>query len=258
MKTLWLTSLSSSEDPPKQFAGQMRKYGFDVKGHFWRDDLQKAAWVGAREELIDSNTLLWAIIANHEELLAPDTLYGLSLLTISVQAQRGLHFPIVILATQDDLIPSDQLSTPLKGSDVIRFSDAGLGAKIVAKAHTPPKALTSEYALDVIANEQIGQWFEVRPTQSTWPGVMFGVAGAKILFHAVGPKCQLPSKTVLNYPMEGLKLEMGEKEYVAWATQNELNAETSYYVKVEGFPESILFGPYSTEESADVFTLKLK
>jgi hypothetical protein len=112
--------------------------------------------------------------------------------------------------------------------------------------------------LDIIANERIGQWFEVRPTQSTWPGVMFGVAGAKILFHAVGPKGQLPSKTVLNYPMEGLKLEMGEKEYIAWATQNELNAETSYYVKVEGFPDSILFGPYSSEESADVFTLKLK
>jgi hypothetical protein len=87
---------------------------------------------------------------------------------------------------------------------------------------------------------------------------MFGVAGAEITFHAVGPTGSLPPKTVLNYPMQGLKLEMGGKEYLAWAAQNELNAETSYFVKVEGYPESILFGPYSTEQEANVFVVGLK
>ena len=87
---------------------------------------------------------------------------------------------------------------------------------------------------------------------------MFGVTVADITFQAVGPSGSLPTKTVLNYPMQGLKLEMGGKEYTAWATQNELNSETSYYVKVDGFPESILFGPYSPEEEADVFVIRLK
>ena len=112
--------------------------------------------------------------------------------------------------------------------------------------------------MDILGNEQIGQWFEVRPAQGSWPGVMFGVAGAEIAFHGVGPAGSLPSKTILNYPMQGLKLEMGKKAYLAWAAQNELNAETSYFVKVEGYPESILFGPYSTEQEADVFVLGLK
>jgi len=58
--------------------------------------------------------------------------------------------------------------------------------------------------------------------------------------------------------MKGLKLDLGEKEYIAWAAQNELNPETSYFIKVDGFPESILFGPYSTEEAADVFVIDLK
>ena len=58
--------------------------------------------------------------------------------------------------------------------------------------------------------------------------------------------------------MQGLKLEMGDKEYTAWATQNELNAETSYFAKVEGYPDSILFGPFSTEAEADVFMVRLK
>ena len=137
-------------------------------------------------------------------------------------------------------------------------SNAGLGAKLVARVHKPAKPLSSEYHMDVYGNEQIGQWFEVRPAKSAWPGAMFGVAGAEIAFHAVGPTGSLPSKTTLNYPMQGLKLEMGDKEYTAWAAQNELNAETSYFVKVAGFPESIVFGPFSTEEAADVFVVRLK
>jgi hypothetical protein len=237
---------------------QMKTYGLEVQGHFWKDDLAKMAWMAARESLVDSKISLWGILGSDEELRAPDTLYGLSLLAITAQAQRGLHFPITILQTRGDLISTEQLSTPLKGTDVLSASDSGLGAKLSARVHKQPKPISAEYHLDILGNEQIGQWLEVRPAQGSWPGVMFGVAGAEIAFHAVGPTGSLPPKTVLNYPMQGLKLEMGGKEYLAWAAQNELNAETSYFVKVEGYPESILFGPYSTEQEADFFVLGLK
>ena len=258
MKTIWLTSIGSSQEPVKQLMSQMKTYGIEVQGHFWKDDLKKMAWMAARENLLDTNVSMWGIVGSDEELLIPDTLYGLSLLAITVQAQRGLHFPIMILQTQGELVSSEQLSTPLKGADVLSVSGGGIEAKLVAKVHAPPKPVSAEYYLDMYGNEQIGQWFEVRPAQSSWPGVMFGVTGAEIAFHAVGPAGSLPSKTTLNYPMQGLKLEMGDKEYTAWATQNELNAETSYFVKVEGYPDSIVFGPYSTEKAADVFMVRLK
>ena len=60
--------------------------------------------------------------------------------------------------------------------------------------------------------------------------------------------------------MEGLRLDLREKEYIAWAVQNKLNAETSYFVKVEGFPESILFGPVPAEgaDEVDVHVIQLK
>ncbi|MFX1555367.1 MAG: hypothetical protein ACFFBV_15695 [Promethearchaeota archaeon] len=258
MKTIWVTSLGTSQDPVKQLMSQMKTYGLEVQGHFWKDDLAKMAWMAARESLVDSKISLWGILGSDEELRAPDTLYGLSLLAITAQAQRGLHFPITILQTREDLISTEHLSTPLKGTDVLSASDSGLGAKLAARVHKPSKPISAEYHLDILGNEQIGQWFEVRPAQGSWPGVMFGVAGAEIAFHGVGPAGSLPSKTVLNYPMQGLKLEMGKKEYLTWAAQNELNAETSYFVKVQGYPESILFGPYSTEQEADVFVLGLK
>jgi hypothetical protein len=197
-------------------------------------------------------------LGSNDELLAADTLYGLSLLAITAQAQRGLHFPIMILQTQGESISSEQLSTPLQGVEVMSAADAGLGAKLVARVHKPAKPASAEYHLDIYGNEQIDQWFEVRPANSKWPGVMFGVSGAEITFHAVGPSGSLPAKTVLNYPMQGLKLEMGGNEYSAWAARNELDVEISYYVKVEGYPESIVFGPYATEEAADVYVVTLK
>jgi hypothetical protein len=258
MKTIWLTSLGSSKDAVHRLMSQMKSYGLEVDGHFWKDDLKKVAWMAARDNLIDSKIALWAILGSNEDLINPDIRYGLSLLAITAQAKIGLGFPIIVLQTEGEPVPPDSLTTPLKGVDVLPSSSATLGAKLVAKVHTSPKKISPEYYIDVYGNEQIGQWFEIRPAGSNWPGAMFGVDSGEIAFHAVGPFGKLPSKSVLNYPMEGLKLNLGNKEYTAWAAQNELNPETSYFVKVDGFPESILFGPYSTEEAADVYVIKLK
>ena len=87
---------------------------------------------------------------------------------------------------------------------------------------------------------------------------MLGVSGADITFHGVGPKGSLPSRSVLNYPMKGLKVNLGDKEYVAWAVQNELDGGSSYFVKVDGCPESLLFGPYASEKEAEVHVVTLK
>ncbi|UCH06587.1 MAG: hypothetical protein JSV55_10795, partial [Deltaproteobacteria bacterium] len=172
MKTIWVTSLGSSQEPVKQLMSQMKTYGLEVQGHFWRDDLKKMAWMAAREDLLDKNVSMWGILGSDEELLAPDTLYGVSLLAITVQAQRGLQVPITILQTPGKAFSPERLTTPLKGVDVMPAAGAGMGAKLVAKVHAPPKSLSAEYHLDLYGNEQIGQWFEVRPTQSSWPGAM--------------------------------------------------------------------------------------
>ncbi|MBC2714099.1 MAG: hypothetical protein HF978_02215 [Desulfobacteraceae bacterium] len=258
MKQIWLTSLGSSQDPITSLMSTLKTYGLDVQGHFWKDDLKNMAWMAPIENLADPKIPFWTILASDNELRNPDIRYGLCLTALSIQAKKGIHFPIIILQTQSDLIDKDQLPTPLKGADILSASDPGLGAKLVAKAHTSPKPESSEYHMDIHGNEQIGQWFEVRPAKTSWPGIMFGVTDAEISFQAAGPAGCLPDKSVLNYPVQGLKLKLGETEYTAWATQNALNDETSYFVKVDGFPKSIIFGPYSEKEAADVYVLDLK
>jgi len=258
MKTVWLSSLVSSEDTVKNLFSQLKTYGLEVKGHFWEDDLGKMAWSKPREELIKPDVALWLILASPENLANPSIRYGLSLLTITLQAKRGYVFPILILLTQGEVPSPETLPTPLKGFDFLSLTDPGMAAKLVAKVHATFKEIISEYRLDVYGNPQIGQWFEIGPENTSWPGAMFGVAGGEIAFHAVGPKGSLPDQSVLHYPLKGLKLSLGDKEYSAWAAQNELNSQTSYFVKVNGLPDSIILGPYSTQEEGEVYVVKTK
>lgn len=258
MKTLWITSLGTSEDTVKSVFSRMKTYGLELKGHFWEDDLEKIAWIGPRDELIKPDVALWLILASKEGLGTPSIRYGLSLLAITVQAKRGPGFPIVILHMEGAPPSSDTLPTPLKGADFLSFSDASLGAKMVAKAHAPTAEIASEYRLDAYGNPQIGQWFEVGPREELWEGSMFGVSGGEITFHGVGPKGSLPSHATLNYPSQGLKLQLGEKEYNAWAVKNEIDPGSSYFVQVKGFPESILFSSFSEHEEADVYVVTVK
>jgi len=259
MKALYLSALTPHQDVVKGLLSQIKPYGLEVKGHFWTDDLPKMAWMGPRDELVDSGTVLWVILGSKADFEKATLRYGLSLLCLSAQARKGSPLNILILQNGTEPVIAGDLPTPLKAADVCSLSDASLGAKLVARAHQPQRFPETEYFIDILGNEQIGQWFEIRPAGAdSWPGAMFGAAGAEIVFQAVGPAGGLPEKSVLNYPVQGLTLNLGDLEYSAWAVQNEISPETSYYAKVDGYPHAILFGPYSTEASAEVHLMTLK
>lgn len=258
MKALCLTSLSTSQDVVKGFITRIQPYGLEVTGHFWTDDLQKMAWMEPRDMVADPKNALWAILGSKQDFEKADIRCGLSLLALAAKARKKSPLNILIFQNGEDAVLSEDLPTPLKEADVYSLSDANLGAKLVARAHQSKNKAESDYFIDIHGNEHIGLWFEIRPTGDSWPGAMFGAAGGEVIFQAVGPAGELPEKSVLNYPLRGLKLNLGDAEYTAWAVQNEINPETSYYAKLEGYPSSILFGPYSTEESADVYVMNLK
>ncbi len=236
----------------------MKPYGLTVDGHFWTDDVKKIGWILPRKELLDPKTALWLILTSVEEMLKPSIRYGLSLLALAVQANRETGLPITILQTSGDPISPETLTTPLKAAEVLSHKGTVPGAKLVAMVHQPFQPIVPEYRFDIYGHEQIGQWFEVGPRQTDWKGAMFGVHGGEITIHAVGPKGRLPEKSVLHYPMKGMKLVLGKEEYVAWAVQNPLNQDTSYYIKVDGCPDSIIFGPLAEKDEADVYMMKLK
>lgn len=258
MKRIWMSTLISNKETVQKLMAEIKPYGLMMDGHFWTDDLEKIGWMPPRKELLDPKTDLWMILTSADEMLKPSIRYGLSMLALAVQANREAALPIVILQTAGDPISAKTLTTPFTGAEVISYEGAGPGAKLVAKVHKTAEKIGTGYRFDVYGHEQIGQWFEVGPSKENWKGAMFGVSGGEIAMHAVGTQGRLPEKSVLNYPMEGMKLALGEEEYIAWAVQNPLNTDTSYYIKVKGYPSSIVFGPLSEEEAADVYVIKLK
>ena len=258
MKSIWLSAVPKDEAAVQKMMAQMKQYGLVLQGHFWTNDNAKMAWIGPRDELLNDQVVMWAILAGREELMQGDLRYGLSMLALTVQARKKAGLAMVILQTEGDPLTAEDLPSPLQRSIVLPAADPGTPAKLVAKVHARAPSLPAAYEVAMVGNEQIGQWLEVHPTEGSWPGVIFGVDDGEIVFQAAGPAGQLPQKSVLNYAMQGLKLELGGSAFTAWATQNEVSRETSYFVKISGTPKTLLFGPYAENSETELYVVHLQ
>jgi hypothetical protein len=256
MKKVWITSLVRDKELVSRILSTVKKYGLDGDGHFWVDDLQHMAWLSSKERIIDSGTDLWVIMGSKKDMEKDSVRYGLALLTLAVQAKKGHGFHIIWISPEGDMDP-EFLPTPLKGAEMLTASSTSLGAKLVARANTPAPAIDAGYRVDIHANPGFGLWIEVGPGKGhEWKGAMLGVNGGEIDAHGIGNSGRLPQRSVLEYPMRGLKLKLGDAEYTAWAVQNLLTEELSYYTRIRDIPKGMLFGPYSQEEEAEVHVIK--
>ncbi|MFH1139994.1 MAG: hypothetical protein V1816_28265 [Pseudomonadota bacterium] len=259
-KTAWITVLEKdkNQEAAQKLYRTVQTYGLAPAGHFWQDNLEQMAWAAARDDLLKPETGLWIILGAAEAFKTETIGYGLAMLALGVQAQKSHGFPLLIALTAGRLDPGE-LPTPLKGADIVPAAGASLGAKIAAKANIPPKKIDAEYRLDVFGIQGLGQWFEVGPAAGhSWNGVMFGVDIGEINAQGVGPAHKLPEKSTLEYPMKGLKLQLGATEFTANAVRNKLAETDSYYLRVAGNPGSILFGPLAQDEEGEAFVVKLK
>ncbi|RLG68846.1 MAG: hypothetical protein DRO11_08510 [Methanobacteriota archaeon] len=255
MKKVWITALAHDEKNVQQILSLSKRYGLDANGHFWVDDLKNMAWLTPKEKMIDPETALWVIMGSQKEIGTDSIRYGLALLALSVQARKGHGFHIIWISTEGE-VDVEKLPTPLQGVEVIGSSDPTLGAKLVALANTPVEKIDTEYRLDIHANPGFGQWVEVGPGKGQkWDGALLGVQDAEIDAHGVGSAGRLPQRSVLEYPVRGLKLKLGDREYTAWAVQNALDETLSYYVRIKGKPVSILFGSHTAEDNAQFYLI---
>jgi len=255
-KSVFISILEKDEVKGKGLFQTVTRYGLSVNGHFWSDNLEKMEWAGPIPEMEKSDVGVWLIKGSKASYENPEIRFGLSLLAAAVQARRGHGFPILCICDDGDL-DVDTLPTPLGSAEVV--DEAKLGAKLAAKANMPIKKIDPEYRFDLYPLPSLGLWVEIGPAPgNSWKGALLGVSGGEIVAHGAGPSGQLPDKCVLNYPMEGLKLELGGNEYVGWAVKNELSENDSYFVKVTGTPDNILLGEFSEGDDAELFFMSLK
>ncbi len=255
-KHIWITALEKDEEKAKAVFQTASKYGLDTGGHFWLNDLEKMEWSGAAPELLKPETVLWIIAGPVADFKDANTRFGLSLLALMLQAEKGHGFPIIIQPFDGELT-ADELPTPLRDAEIVK--PALLGPKVAAKANIPPKKVELDYRLIPHPLPGVGLWLEIGPSKGhSWKGVMAGVNGGEIDAMGVGQAQKIPEKSILEYPMKGLKLQAGDTEYDAWAVKNELSDELSFYVRIRETPGKLLFGEMSDSDDAEVFLLDLQ
>ena len=256
MKSAWLTVLESEPGPAQQVLGELHQYGLAREGHLWTDDLPGMAWLGVLEKMKEQPRL-WVILASAETLAEPNLRYGLSLLSLAIRTHLG-SLPIAILGAASEGLSAPMAPPLLKNALFLALDSPAWQAKLITLVNRPAAAGQSDYYLDVYGDRQVGQWFEVRPTSEPWQGALVAVAGAEINFHGVGPRRKRPERSTVSYAQKGLKLDVNGVEHTAWALRNELSPGDSYFVRVQGEPSSLIFGPYAEADAGEFFVQGLK
>ncbi|MEO7031574.1 MAG: hypothetical protein ABI351_05685 [Herbaspirillum sp.] len=248
MKTVWISALAHEQTRVAIVSAQLKRYGLASQGHFWDDNPSKVSWRIALAALEEAHADMWLILVDSTELAKPSIRYGLSLMALAVREQRGASFPIVLLS-QAATIATSELPPALQRSSNLSETASSWMAKIVAAVNLKTSVSTPEYHLNVLGDERLGQWFELGPWTGNWNGIIFGVTGAdaEIDFQATGPRGALPEKSTLEFAQQGLQIQAGEQQFTAWALRNAIKAETSYFARVKGCPQAILFMPYGED-----------
>lgn len=112
---------------------------------------------------------------------------------------------------------------------------------------------SAERYLRIHSDSIAGQWLELGPLSEDWHGVLVGVTEkAEITHHAVGSRGLIPERCILEYPIQGMKLQAGQEEFSAWAVRNTIGLTDSYFLRIDGIIDAVLLANYPTAESSDM------
>jgi len=260
-KQVWVTWLAA-ESPALSLnaVGQaLAKNGLSAGGAPWENNLQQMTWLSVADVVTDTTNKAdaWVIVGDRESFHNKDTRFGLSLITMLAKETRGYDFPIFVLAA--DFNNDAELPFLLRDATIVSSSEAAWAAKIVAQLHLKRSVEAPSYRFSVRANPAFGLWLEIGPREGEWQGVMAGVSdSAEITHQAVGERGVVPERCTLEYPIQGMKGEIGDHAYQLWATKNRLSSNESYYIRITGTPERVVFGNYPDEDAeGDVTVIEL-
>ena len=254
-----ITALGAEAAALQAIGATLKRYGLEPAGGVLAvtaDDAAKVAWRPMTESLAERKPALWLIVADAQTLAQPPVRYVLGLMGRTLRALLGRPLPIARLGPGEAVLPS-----PLAGA-LMLAPGAAWPAKVVAAVHRKAAGDGADRLL-VHGNEQLGQWIELAPAQGCWQGLVFGVSGegASIDFQAVGPRGGLPEKSTLAYAQQDLRIDAGARQFVAWALRNAVgetaDGPQSYYARVRGCPEALLWMPYTETDDGEATVLPL-
>lgn len=260
-RKLCLTWMPTEEGAPAPDAAvaALDQAGFDVFGARWKDDVLKHAWAELADALADpASAEVWVVAARRQDLEVETNRWGLSMATAVVRSKRGATPPHFVLVGLDFAPKAEDLPVPLRGHVLIDGGRPWAARLTLAVRGKPSTARPEGFHLDAIGHPHIGLWLVAAPPAGDWRGAMLGVSdGAKVQQHGVGKRAELPSDTVLEFPIDEIQAEVGGTEFLACACKNQIGPDAAYWVQVQGRPRKLLVGGYPDEEDADAWVVTL-
>lgn len=253
-KKLFVSLLSNNEKLSQTIAQTAARYGIATCGVVWREEPGKPVWGDVAAMILKEGCSGWLLAGTKEEWdTNAETRSHISLAAVKAANLMGDTFTVFSMFQ-----PAIQaLPTPLAAA--IEIAPDKLGARLAAKLGMGKKTET-EYFLDVHPLPA-GDGFVVElgpQAGAEWSGALLATTGSgKISHHTVGSRGVVPEKGVVEYAMKGVKLEAGGKEYTGWAVANRLDERSSYFVRVSGESNGLLFGQLPSDNAGDLFSLIL-
>lgn len=259
-KRVWLSWLPAAADAGsiQGLTGALGKAGLEVDGALFNRDLAKVGWSETAAALVDDARVdLWLIVGTLADFADTGVRYGLSLAQASVLAKREQPLPMVIAGL--DGAPQAQSFPPLlQRARCLAPPQTGWAPQVVAAAMRREPPPTEDFRFSIIAHPALGQWFEVGPMGADqWRGAIFGIDAGEITHQGVGASGSLPQQCTLEYPSQGIRVDLGGHSYDCWAVRNTLERGQSLFVRVVGSPGRLLFGELPEQDEADLRVLEL-
>lgn len=256
-KCAWLINLGTDDKAAQAAAVLLGPYGLTIKGQRWPAD--KQAWLGSAQEAAEAGAAVVLVVGPAAQYAQPAIRRGLALFRLSLQSRCRRPVNGYTLFTDDPAAADSPRAGYAVLNDWACINGTRWQAKVVARAHAPVAA-SWPARLGLHAHERLGVWLETHPSPgSTSPGALVGVAGneARIDFHAVGPAGGMPQRTVNEYELQGLQFEAGGLSFQAWGLRNAIPADHSYYVRLDGEPDTLAIGTLPEGEPGDVSLITL-
>lgn len=256
-KCAWIINFGPDDRPAQMAAAQLNAYGLPAAGQKWPKGEDKA-WMNSAEEAAQRNTAVIILVGQAAEL-DPATRAELALFRLALQTHRGAPLNGLSLLAGVPAAPAQADGRIGILDDWLAPADARWTARAVARAHAPV-APAWPVRLGLHAHERLGAWLEVHPSPGRdSPGACVGVAGedASIDFHAVGPAAALPERSVNEYELQGLKFDIGPLAFEAWALQNRIAPDHSYFVRIAGLPSHLAIGSLPEGQLEDIHIVSI-
>ena len=222
----------------------MREAGFLVSTVRWKHlDAVPRGWMRLLPLLRDEGADAW-ILAGRSEDFTSVVLARTALLTLGLPSPPVTAF--VVCDGEGTTVPGGFLE------HVMVFRGGPFAGRVMAERFRPKAAVPRFCRVFAHFDERLGLWLEVGPgAGEVWDGFMLGVVEAEVSAFGVGPCGTPPSRTVLEYPLLGIRGDIRGKVYCGCAARNVLGHGEACFLRVEDDLRGLFVAGYPDDGGLD-------